>query len=78
VKIAFGFLILFPLFCHSQILLNQEGEAFTETPFFNADVIRSNHIKSIEGNYSTKKPGEVIRESSDWFRYRFDEKGRLL
>ena len=77
-KIAFGFLILFPLFCHSQILLNQEGEAFTETPFFNADVIRSNHIKSIEGNYSTKKPGEVIRESSDWFRYRFDEKGRLL
>ncbi|MEI8116529.1 MAG: hypothetical protein WCH03_03230 [Flavobacteriia bacterium] len=77
-KIAFGFLILFPLFCHSQILLNQEGEAFTETPFFNADVIRSNHIKSIEGNYSTKKTGEVIRESSDWFRYRFDEKGRLL
>ena len=77
-KITFGFLIFFPLFCHTQILLNQEGEAFTETPFFNSDVIRSNHIKSIEGNYSTKKPGEVIRESNDWFRYRFDEQGRLL
>lgn len=77
-KITFVFFILFPLFCHTQILLNQEGEAFTETPFFNADVIHSNQIKSIEGNYSTKKPGEVIRESTDWFRYRFDEKGRLL
>lgn len=77
-KIAFGILFLVPLFCNSQILLNQEGEAFTETPFFNVDVIRSNHIKSIEGNYSTKKPGEVIRESTDWFRYRFDEQGRLL
>lgn len=77
-KIAFSILFLFPLICYSQILLNQEGEAFTETPFFNGDVIRSNHIKSIEGNYSTKKPGEVIRESTDWFRYRFDEQGRLL
>jgi hypothetical protein len=78
VKIAFGILFLLPLFCCSQILLNQEGEAFTETPFFNIHVIRSNHIKSIEGNYSSKKPGEVIRESTDWFRYRFDEQGRLL
>ena len=77
-KIAFGILFLFPLICSSQILLNQEGEAFTETPFFNGDVIHSNHIKSIEGNYSTKKPGEVIRETTDWFRYRFDEQGRLL
>jgi hypothetical protein len=78
VKIAFGIPFLFPLICSSQILLNQEGQAFTETPFFNGDVIHSNHIKSIEGNYSTKKPGEVIRETTDWFRYRFDEQGRLL
>ncbi|MFM6934032.1 MAG: hypothetical protein ACKOXP_01210 [Flavobacteriales bacterium] len=62
----------------SQLLLNQEGEAFTEQPFFNADVVRSNHIKSIEGNYSTKKPGEVIKETSDWARYKFDELGRLI
>ena len=61
-----------------QILLNQEGEAFTDVPFFNPDVIRANHIKSMEGNYSTKKPGEVIRETTDWFRYRFDENGRLI
>ena len=61
-----------------QILLNQEGEAFTDAPFFNRDVIRTNHIKSLEGSYSTKKPGEVIRETSDWFRYRFDENGRLI
>jgi YD repeat-containing protein len=62
----------------AQLLLNQEGEAFTDQPFFNADMIRSNHIKTIEGNYSTKKPGEVIHESTDWVRYRFDENGQLI
>ncbi len=61
-----------------QILLNQEGEAFTDVPFFNPDVIRANHIKSMEGNYSTKKPGEVIRETTDCFRYRFNENGQLI
>lgn len=62
----------------AQLLLNQEGEAFTDQPFFNADMIRSSHIKTIEGNYSTKKPGEVIHESTDWVRYRFDENGQLI
>lgn len=62
----------------TQLLLNQEGEAFTEQPFFNRDIIQSNHIKTIEGTYSTKKPGDVIRESSDWVRYRFDEQGQLI
>ncbi len=63
---------------NAQIVLNQEGEAFTAVPFFNRDIIFSKHIKTIEGNYSTKNEGEIIRESTDWFRYRFDEKGRLI
>lgn len=77
--------VLIFLFCsflsfegRTQLLLNQEGEAFTDQPFFNRDIILSNHIKTIEGTYSTKKPGDVIRESSDWVRYRFDEQGQLI
>jgi YD repeat-containing protein len=68
---------LIPKVGNTQILLNQEGEAFTGIPFFNSDVIFYKHIKTIEGKYSTKNEGEIIRESADWFRYRFDEKGRL-
>jgi YD repeat-containing protein len=68
---------LIPKVGNTQIVLNQEGEAFTDVPFFNRDLIFSKQIKSIEGNYSTKNSGEIIRESTDWFRYRFDEKGRL-
>ncbi|MDP4636613.1 MAG: hypothetical protein NWR96_09685 [Crocinitomicaceae bacterium] len=62
----------------SQLLMNQDGEAFTDKPFFNKDIVRTNRIKSIEGNYSTKKPGEIVRETSDWFRYKFDENGQLI
>jgi hypothetical protein len=80
IKYTFWFVISFlvSLRGNTQILLNQEGEAFTDIPFFNRDVIFSNHIKTIEGKYSTKNQGEIIRESTDWFRYRFDEKGRLI
>ena len=79
-KYAFWFVLSFlvPLGGNTQIVLNQEGEAFTDIPFFNRDVIFSKNINTIEGKYSTKNQGEIIRESSDWFRYRFDEKGRLI
>lgn len=70
-------LFIIPISGNSQLVLNIEGEAFTDLPFFNRDVIFSKHIKTIEGKYSTKNAGEIIRESTDWFRYRFDEKGRL-
>lgn len=61
-----------------QLLLNREGEAFTDVPFFNQEIVRSNHIKSIEGNYSTKKPNDIVHETNDWFRYKFDESGHLI
>lgn len=79
VKIIFRILLLFiiPISGSAQLLLNQEGEAFTDIPFFNRNMIFPKHIKTIEGKYSTKNSGEIIQESSDWFRYRFDEKGRL-
>lgn len=76
--------LIFIFFCflawksNAQLLLNQGGEAFTDQPFFNADLIRANHIKSIEGNYATKNNGEMIHESTDWVRYEFDVTGRLI
>jgi YD repeat-containing protein len=68
---------LIPIVGNTQIVLNHEGQAFTDVPFFNSDFIFSNHIKTIEGKYSTKNEGEIIRESTDWSRYRFDERGRI-
>ncbi|MEN9699477.1 MAG: hypothetical protein RLZZ301_675 [Bacteroidota bacterium] len=41
-------------------------------------MIAGHHIKSIEGNYSTKKSNEGFKPSSDWFRYRFDQNGQLI
>jgi hypothetical protein len=79
IKYALFFLLFFliPNVGNTQILLNHEGEAFTDVPFFNSDFIFSHHIKTIEGKYSTKNEGEIIRESTDWSRYRFDERGRI-
>ena len=73
-----SFVFLLPFIGCGQILLNKEGEAFTDAPFFNQEIVRANHIKSIEGNYSTKKPNDIVRESSDWFRYKFNESGHLI
>ena len=42
-------------FVHGQMILNQNGEAFTGDPFFNADFIQRNKIKTIKGQYSFKK-----------------------
>ena len=71
------FLSVIPISGNTQLVLNQDGEAFTDVPFFNQDVIFSKRIKTIEGKYSRKNTGEIIQESSDWFRYRFDEMGRM-
>lgn len=56
---------------------NISGNAFTETPFFDQELIFKNKIKSIEGNVSKKKDGDIIRPTGDVFRYKFDSLGRL-
>lgn len=59
------------------MVLNQEGQAFTDVPFFNATFIRSSGLKSMEGKVSIKKPGDIIRESKDIYRIEFDSLGKV-
>jgi hypothetical protein len=53
---------------------NLSGDAFTDKPFFDRDFIKRNRIKSLEGQYSRKKDGDVVRPSSDFFKFTFEIK----
>ena len=56
---------------------NISGNAFTDAPYFDQKIIFANKIKSIEGTFSLKKNGDIIRATSDVFRYKFDSLGRI-
>ena len=60
------------------MILNQNGEAFTGDPFFNADFIQRNKIKTIKGQYSFKKNKDLIRSVPGSYIYEFNEEGRLI
>jgi YD repeat-containing protein len=63
---------------HAQFILNQEGQAFGTTPFFNDSLIAAQHIRTIDGFYTYKKGTEAFKPSSDTFRYTFNQKGQLI
>jgi hypothetical protein len=56
---------------------NITGNAFTDAPYFDQKIIYENRIKSIEGTFSRKKDGDIIRATNDVFNYKFDSLGRL-
>jgi hypothetical protein len=56
---------------------NISGNAFTDAPYFDQKIILANKIKSIEGTFSLKKDGDIIRATNDVFNYKFDSLGRL-
>ncbi len=56
---------------------NLEGNAFSDQPFFDRDFIKTNNIKSLEGLYSKKKDGDIVRSTNDFFKYEFDSLGNL-
>lgn len=60
------------------MLDNTQGEAFTDSPFFSSDFIRSNKIKELRGTFTYKKPGEVMRATTYEYVYSFDVSGRLI
>ena len=62
----------------AQFILNQEGEAFGTTPFFNAELIAAQRIKTIEGFYTYKKGNEGFKPSPDTFSYGFNASGQLI
>lgn len=71
------------LFCLSinhlfaQMIKNESGQIFTETPFFNEKYIRSVKLKSITGTISSKKELGAIKSSGKKEAYIFNEKGNL-
>lgn len=62
----------------SQMLDNRNGTAFTDKPFFNQEFIRENKLKTLKGQFTYKKPGEVMRSTQFNYVYSFDSLGRLI
>lgn len=60
------------------MLDNRHGTAFTDKPFFNQEFIRENKIKMLNGQFTYKKPGEVMRSTEYTYVYEFDSLGRYI
>lgn len=63
---------------HSQLLDNSQGNALSDRPFFNEDLIRENKIKSISGGFTVKKVGDILRDTELGRTYYFNRKGQLI
>lgn len=59
------------------MLDNRFGSAFTDKPFFNVDFIRSNKVHKLNGKFTYKKSGDMMRETQYMYVYEFDSLGRL-
>jgi len=73
-------LILLVIFSNkllSQIISNQECNAFTDEPFFNKDFIKVNKIKKLTASVSTKKELSAINKTNLVICYEFSKKGGL-
>ena len=62
---------------HAQMLDNEKGDLFSETPFFNSKYIRSVNLKSIKGTISTKKELGTIKNIGKKEAYIFNRDGEL-
>ena len=63
---------------YGQLLDNSQGNALSDRPFFNEDLIRKNKIKSISGDFTVKKVGDILRDTELGRTYFFNEKGQLV
>ena len=70
-------MFLFGTTLHGQMISNQTGQAFTDHMFFNDNFIRNNKIKTIQGSYSFKKNGDLIRKVPGSYTFTFDHAGQL-
>ena len=62
----------------AQLLNNKTGEAFTDRPFFNAQVIKQNKIQTISGKFTVKKVNDILRNTGLERKYYFDRDGRII
>lgn len=78
-KIVVLILLLLTFFhAECQMIINLEGNAFSQTPFFNSSFIASNKIKKLKGFYSVTSPTTSVIQTGLYSVYEFDEKGRLI
>ena len=73
----FLFFLLLHFSVSAQMLDNREGKAFSDKPFFNTEFVRINKIQTLNGRFTYKKPGEVLRATEYTYVYKFDSIGRL-
>lgn len=71
-------LITLSFTCYGQVLDNQNGEAFTDKPFFNQNFIFDNQIKQLSGYYVYKKKGESMKTTKYKYVYKFNNNGLLV
>ncbi len=71
-------LLFFAFYGHAQMLDNRSGTAFSDKPFFDRDFILRNKISQLKGQFTYKKPGEVMRSTQFNYVYSFDTLGRLI
>lgn len=62
----------------SQLLDNSRGMAFTDVPFFNTHFVHASKIKTIRGNYTFKKQGDIMRQTDFVYVFDFDTLGNLV
>lgn len=74
--IILSFFVCFNISSFAQIL-DINKPLFSDEPFFNANFIRLNKIKSIKGSRSSKKVKDIIRTKGLDFYYEFNTAGNL-
>jgi len=72
------YVVFFNLYCHSQMINNQYGQAFTTIPFFNSEFVSKNKIKKMKGFYSVTSPTTSVIQTGLYCSYEFDDRGRLI
>jgi hypothetical protein len=54
------------------------GLAFTDKPFFNEEFIKQNKLKSLNGTFTYKKRGDVLKPTEFKYVYEFNPEGQLI
>jgi hypothetical protein len=78
VKVILYFLLVISTSVFGQMLDNRNGLAFTDKPFFDSEFIRINKVESLNGRFTYKKPGDIMRNTEYAYVYSFDSLGRLI
>jgi hypothetical protein len=72
------FLLFFADVVCAQLLDNRSGKAFTDIPFFNTSFVKASKIRRMDGTYTFRKQGDVLRQSNYVYTYEFDQEGRIV